>query len=116
MIVTWRARLRTILPFSHKAPLSTICPLRGYIAVLGVAGSDRTSAPEDRRQVYKMMSLRVLALPDDTLIADWDCNDASTLHGSFTNTTNFFRFRALLTGDTQDVHFERVAVDRMLQD
>ena len=34
--------------------------------------------PEDRRRVYKMMSLRVLAHPDDTLIADWGCNDAST--------------------------------------
>jgi site-specific DNA recombinase len=39
--------------------------------------------PEDRRRVYKMMSLRVLAHPDDTLIADWGCNDASTLPGSF---------------------------------
>jgi outer membrane protein TolC len=34
---------------------------------------------EDRRQVYKMMALRVLAHRDDTLIADWGCNDASTL-------------------------------------
>ena len=34
--------------------------------------------PEDRRQVYKMMSLRILAHPDDTLMADWGCNDAST--------------------------------------
>jgi hypothetical protein len=40
------------------------------------------STPEDRRQVYKMMSLRVLAHPDDTLIVEWGCNDASTPLGS----------------------------------
>ncbi len=39
-------------------------------------------SPEERRQVYKMMSLRVLAHSDDTLIADWGCNDATTPPGS----------------------------------
>jgi hypothetical protein len=34
--------------------------------------------PEDRRQVYKMMSLRVSVYPDDTLIVYLGCNDAST--------------------------------------
>ena len=38
--------------------------------------------PENRRQVYKMLSLRVSAHPDDTLIAEWGCNDASTPPGS----------------------------------
>ncbi|MDQ3913214.1 MAG: zinc ribbon domain-containing protein, partial [Actinomycetota bacterium] len=38
-------------------------------------------SPEERRQVYKMMSLRVLAHSDDTLIADWGCNDATTPSG-----------------------------------
>jgi uncharacterized membrane protein YcjF (UPF0283 family) len=37
---------------------------------------------EDRRQVYKMMSLRVLAHSDDALIAEWGCNDEPTLPDS----------------------------------
>jgi hypothetical protein len=38
-------------------------------------------SPEERRQVYKMVSLRVLAHFDDTLIADWGCNDVTTPSG-----------------------------------
>jgi len=35
----------------------------------------RELSPEERRRVYRMMHLRVSAQRDDTLIADWGCND-----------------------------------------
>jgi site-specific DNA recombinase len=40
-----------------------------------VPSSLRELSPEERRHVYRMMHLRVLAHRDDTLIADWGCND-----------------------------------------
>jgi hypothetical protein len=39
--------------------------------------------PEQRRTLYRMMRLTVLATPDSELIAEWDCNDATTPLGSF---------------------------------
>jgi hypothetical protein len=38
--------------------------------------------PDERRRVYRMMHLRVLAHRDDTLIADWGCNDVPLPPGS----------------------------------
>jgi hypothetical protein len=40
-----------------------------------VPSSLQELTPEERRRVYRMMHLRVLAHRDDTLIADWGCND-----------------------------------------
>jgi hypothetical protein len=42
------------------------------------------------------MHLRVLAHRDDTLIADWVCNDVPLPPGNFKVTTHAFEFRALL--------------------
>src|SRR5215210_586669 len=39
--------------------------------------------PEQRRTLYRMMRLTVLATPDSELIAGWGCNDATTPLGSF---------------------------------
>ncbi len=38
--------------------------------------------PEQRRDLYRMMRLRVLAAPDGGLTADWGCNDEPTPPGS----------------------------------
>jgi hypothetical protein len=38
---------------------------------------------EERRRVYRMMHLYVLAHRDDTLIADWGCNDGPLLSMEF---------------------------------
>jgi hypothetical protein len=38
--------------------------------------------PADRNMVYEMMHLRVFAHPDDTLIAEWGCNDEPLPPGS----------------------------------
>ena len=38
--------------------------------------------PEQRRALYRMMRLRVLAAPDGGLTADWGCNDEPTPLGS----------------------------------
>jgi hypothetical protein len=64
-------------------------------------------SPEERRRVYKMMHLRVFAQRDDTLIADWGCNDVPLPPDSFKVTTRGFKFRALLTEGKQEVRFER---------
>jgi hypothetical protein len=40
-----------------------------------VPSSLQELSPEERRRVYRMMHLRVSAHRDDTLIADWGCND-----------------------------------------
>jgi hypothetical protein len=61
-----------------------------------------------------MLSLRVLAHPDDTLIANWGCDVSSTPQCGLTDTTNIpiasfkFQFRALLTDATPEVRLERV--------
>ena len=34
---------------------------------------------EEKNRVYKMMRLKIIAHRDDALVADWGCNDASTL-------------------------------------
>jgi hypothetical protein len=54
---------------------------------------------EERRRVYRMMRLRVLAHRDGTLIADWGCNDVPPPLWSFRVTTPAPRFRAVLTGN-----------------
>ena len=40
-------------------------------------------AAEQRRTLYRMMRLKVLARDGELIAADWACNDASTLPGSF---------------------------------
>ena len=70
--------------------------------------------PEQRRALYQMMRLKVLAAPDgkaSNLIADWGCNVSSTPQCSSIFTTDAFRFRALLNNGTQEVRFERVTAD-----
>jgi hypothetical protein len=64
-----------------------------------VPSSLQELSPEERRRVYRMMHLRVSAHRDDTLIADWGCNDEPLPPWSFRFTTPAFRFRAVLTGD-----------------
>ena len=54
-------------------------------------------SPAERNQIYNMMNLRVIAHPDDTLIAEWGCNVSPLPPGSFKITTQAFEFRALLT-------------------
>ncbi len=53
----------------------------------------------ERNQAYKTMRLQVHAGRDDTLIADWGCNDAPLPRWSSAYTTLAFRFRAVLAGD-----------------
>lgn len=53
--------------------------------------------PEERNRIYKMMRLSVFADHDGALTADWGCNVSSTPQCSSTSTTNYFRFRAVLT-------------------
>jgi hypothetical protein len=43
---------------------------------------------------------RVFAHPDDTLIAEWACDVSPLPRWSFESTTPAFRFRAVLTDDT----------------
>ena len=43
----------------------------------------RELSPEERRHVYRMMHLRVSAHRDDTLIADWGCNDEPLPPGGY---------------------------------
>ena len=38
--------------------------------------------PEQRRTLYRMMRLTVLATPDGELIAEWYCNESTTPPGS----------------------------------
>jgi hypothetical protein len=55
-----------------------------------------------------VMRLRVLVHRDDTLIADWGCNDAPLPPGSFKDTTPAFEFHALLTeGGTESLELAR---------
>ena len=53
----------------------------------------------ERNQVYKTMRLQVHAGRDDTLIADWGCNDAPLPLWSSIVTTPAPRFRAVLTSN-----------------
>jgi hypothetical protein len=39
--------------------------------------------PEQRRTLYRMMRLTVLATPDGQLTAEWGCNDEPTPPGNF---------------------------------
>jgi hypothetical protein len=54
---------------------------------------------EERNQVYKTMRLHVLAHRDDTLIADWGCNDAQLPRWSSISTTLALRFRSVLADE-----------------
>ena len=64
-----------------------------------VPSSLQELSPEERRRVYRMMHLRVSAHRDDTLIADWGCNDEPLPRWSSAYTTPAFRFRVVLAGD-----------------
>ena len=64
--------------------------------------------PEQRRSLYRMMRLRVLAASDGGLTADWGCNVLPTPAGSSPSTTYDFRFRALLDGAGANLEIIRV--------
>ena len=51
---------------------------------------------EQRRTLYRMMRLTVLATSDSELIAEWGCNESTTPQCSAVVTTIAFRFRTLL--------------------
>ena len=65
--------------------------------------------PEQRRDLYRIMRLRVLARDGMLITAEWGCNGLPTPQCTSTATTTSFRFRALLTESKQGVCFERVA-------
>jgi hypothetical protein len=70
--------------------------LVSHYATLAPQGLKELS-PAERKQIYNTMNLRIFAHPDDTLIAEWDCNISPLPPGSFKITTQAFEFRALLT-------------------
>jgi hypothetical protein len=67
--------------------------------------------PEQRRTLYRMMRLKVLAAPDGkkpNLTVEWGCNVLPTPRSSSTVTTPAFKFRALLTGKGAELELARI--------
>ena len=50
-----------------------------------------------------MVRLTVYTSPDESLIAEWGCNELPTPQCTFSDTTRDFRFRALLTGEDAEL-------------
>jgi hypothetical protein len=68
--------------------------------------------PEQRRTLYRMMRLTVLATPNSELIAEWCCNDATTPQCGLPDTMNPpiapFKFRALLAEEDTELELAQI--------